>query len=134
MAHIESGINSWHRQASLDGVSVLLVDSHYIPRLRAAWGERQKKLEAEGKIRIVTVDETERYLNPTNFVVTHNHHVLMNHAPKTRARLLATVIQDDYLQQLTDALTYMPNHTASIGCWVVIALKKSPAILPAVAP
>src|SRR5258708_10789448 len=77
MAHIDTVINALPRQASSDGVPVLLVDSHYLPRLRAAWGERQKKLEAEGKIRIVTVDETKRSLNPTNFVVTPNHHVLM---------------------------------------------------------
>lgn len=128
--HIDGVLNAIPWQADRDRKPILLVDPVYAAMYRhtrrgfsghkiAPWSQ----LVEEGLVKVVEADPKERCLNPANFIVLPNGHILMNKAPKTAERLIQAGMRLEFLHLLEEPVVELAQLGAGIGCWAGIADK-----------
>ncbi len=123
-SHIDLTINAIPRQAVQDNHPVILAHEEYLYRFKVRAGEYWSHLVTNGDIRIVTADPAEEQLNLSNFIVTPDHHILMNHAPLTYQRLLDAGVKPDHLHMLPEAVEDLHYYGGSLGCSIGVSLRQ----------
>ncbi len=122
--HVDGVVNAVPWQDVQGEVPILLVDPEYLQAFRRSGAPVPwRRLEERGLIRVVEVDPSERHLNPANFILLPNGHILLNPAPRTAERLIRAGMMPDRLHLLPEPVVEFAQLGAGPGCLVGIASK-----------
>lgn len=117
-SHVDCVINVVPPQATKEGIPIVVVDPRYYKELTLREETTYLLEDIEGKYeaKIVVIPEEEGYLNPANFMLIDASRILLNHAPKTREKLLQAGMKLQSLIMLEREIVSLAPLGGMAGC------------------